>query len=70
MTTNRSRVAEAVDVDTDILRRAIKDEYKEVAENPGKGFHFHTGRRLTRIVGYKDEWLNTLENKKFDKDRT
>ena len=57
MTTNRSRVAEAVDIDTDILRRAIKDEYKEVAENPGKGFHFHTGRRLTEIVGYKDEWL-------------
>ncbi len=57
MTTNRSRVAEAVAVDTDILRRAIKDEYKEVAENPGKGFHFHTGRRLTEIVGYKDEWL-------------
>ena len=57
MTTNRSRVAEAVDVDTGILRRAIKDEYKEVAENPGKGFHFHTGRRLTKIVGYKDEWL-------------
>ena len=57
MTTNRSRVAEAVDVDTDTLRRAIKDEYKEVAENPGKGFHFHTGRRLTKIVGYKDEWL-------------
>jgi SAM-dependent methyltransferase len=57
MTTNRSRVAEAVDVDTDTLRRAIKDEYKEVAENPGKGFHFHTGRGLTRIVGYKDKWL-------------
>ena len=57
MTTNRSRVAEAVDVDTDALRSAIKDEYKEVAENPGKGFHFHTGRRLTEIVGYKDEWL-------------
>jgi hypothetical protein len=57
MTINHSRVAEAVDVDTDTLRRAIKDEYKEVAENPGKGFHFHTGRRLTKIVGYKDEWL-------------
>lgn len=57
MTTNRWRVAEAVDVDTDTLRRAIKDEYKEVAENPGKGFHFHTGRRLTKIVVYKDEWL-------------
>src|ERR1051325_7846284 len=60
MTTNHSRVAEAVDVDTDNLRKAIKDEYKEVAENPGKGFHFHTGRRLTEIVGYKDEWLKSV----------
>jgi SAM-dependent methyltransferase len=57
MTANRSRVAQAVDVDTDALRNAIKDEYKEVAEDPGKGFHFHTGRRLVKIVGYKDEWL-------------
>jgi len=46
-----------VDVDTGILRKAIQDEYKEVAEHPDKGFHFHTGRHLTRIVGYKDEWL-------------
>jgi arsenite methyltransferase len=57
MTENFSRVAKVVDVDTGILRKAIQDEYKEVAEHPDKGFHFHTGRRLTRIVGYKDEWL-------------
>ena len=57
MTANRSLVAQPVDVDTDNLRKAIRDEYKEVAEDPGKGFHFHTGRRLTQIVGYKDEWL-------------
>ena len=57
MTANRSFVAKPVDVDTDALRRAIQDEYKEVAEDPGKGFHFHTGRPLTKIVGYKDEWL-------------
>ena len=60
MTANRSRVAQAVDVDTETLRKAIKDEYKEVAEDPGKGFHFHTGRRLTRIVGYKEEWLTSI----------
>jgi SAM-dependent methyltransferase len=50
-------VAQPVDVDTVTLRKAIQDEYREVAEHPDKGFHFHTGRRLTRIVGYKDEWL-------------
>lgn len=55
--TNMSLVAQAIDVDTKTLRKAIQDEYKEVAEHPDKGFHFHTGRRLTKIVGYKEEWL-------------
>ena len=57
MTAHRSRVAQTVDLDTETLRTAIKDEYKEVAQDPAKGFHFHTGRRLIEIVGYKDEWL-------------
>ena len=48
---------QAIELDTANLRRAIQDEYREVAEHPNKGFHFHTGRRLTQIVGYKDEWL-------------
>ncbi|MGE3509869.1 MAG: methyltransferase domain-containing protein [Vicinamibacterales bacterium] len=57
MTANRSPVAQPVDVDTETLRAAIRDEYTEVAAHPGKGFHFHTGRRLTKIVGYQDEWF-------------
>ena len=57
MAAHHSRVAQPVDVDTETLRKAIKEEYAEVAEDPGKGFHFHTGRHLTTIVGYKDEWL-------------
>ncbi len=57
MTEDKAFVAQTVDVDTDNLRKAIQDEYKEVANNPGKGFHFHTGRTLTRIVGYKNEWF-------------
>ena len=35
MTTNRSRGAQRVDVDTETLRDAIKGDYKEVAEHPG-----------------------------------
>ncbi len=58
MSANPSRVAQPVDVDTEALRNAIKAEYKEVAEDPGKGFHFHTGRRLTTIAGYREEWFN------------
>jgi SAM-dependent methyltransferase len=57
MSEDRSRVAQRIDVDAETLRNAIKDEYKEVAEHPGKEFHFHTGRRLTRIVGYEDRWF-------------
>lgn len=45
----------ALDVDT--LRQAIQEEYAEVASHPGKGFHFHTGRPLARMLEYLDEWL-------------
>ena len=58
MMESRSRVAQPVDVDTETLRNAIKNEYKEVAEHPDKGFHFHTGRRLTQLVGYDDAWFS------------
>ena len=58
MPEDKGSVAQAADVDTDTLRKAIQAEYKEVANNPGKDFHFHTGRTLTRIVGYNNEWFN------------
>lgn len=45
------------DVDLDRLRKAIQVEYSEVALRPEQGFHFHTGRPLARILGYRDEWL-------------
>jgi hypothetical protein len=25
-----------------------------------RGFHFHTGRPLARLLGYPDEWLNRI----------
>lgn len=60
MPANSSHVAQAVDIDGETLRTAIKDEYTAVAEDPGRGFHFHTGRRLTALVGYNDEWLEGI----------
>lgn len=39
------------------LRCEIKREYAEVATNPTKGFHFHTGRPLAKLLGYSDEML-------------
>jgi arsenite methyltransferase len=49
-----------VDVDRDGLRRAIQQEYTIVAEEPDRGFHFHTGRPLARILGYDDAWLEGI----------
>ncbi len=47
-------------VDVDALRCAIVEEYSAVAETPDKGFHFHTGRALTRILKYEEAWLDGI----------
>ncbi len=52
--------AAVIDIDVDDVRDAIKDEYRVVAEDPNQDFHFHTGRRLAGIVGYRDEWLEGI----------
>ena len=45
------------EVDLEGLRCEIRKEYAEVATNPSKGYHFHTGRPLARMLGYSEEWL-------------
>src|SRR5829696_6442966 len=47
-------------LDVDTLRQAIQEEYAEVASHPQKGFHFHTGRPLARMLEYLDEWLEGI----------
>jgi SAM-dependent methyltransferase len=47
-------------IDPAVLRRAIQDEYEEVATCPAKGFHFHTGRVLAERLGYPAEWVDPL----------
>jgi arsenite methyltransferase len=47
-------------VDLNTLRREISKEYAEVAENPQKGFHFHTGRRLAEMLGYDKTMLDWM----------
>jgi len=44
-------------LDVDALRDAIREEYTAVAAEPERGFHFHTGRPLARLLGYDDAWL-------------
>lgn len=45
------------DLNLEELRTAIREEYEAVALEPERGFHFHTGRSLARMLGYADEWL-------------
>lgn len=66
MTANGSSVLEPIDLDTATLRKAIQDEYRDVAEHPDKGFHFHTGRRLTHLVGYRNEWLTGVSERAIE----
>ena len=47
-------------LDVGTLREAIQEEYAQVAANPNKGFHFHTGRPLARMLEYADEWLEGI----------
>ena len=50
----------ALHLDVDVLRRAIQEEYKEVAACPTKGFHFHTGRPLAERLGYPAEEIDAV----------
>lgn len=47
-------------IDIKDLRQAISQEYEAVAQTPGKGFHFHTGKCLATIVEYQPEWLEGI----------
>lgn len=53
-------VAGPAAVDVEALREAIRDEYTQVAVTPDRGFHFHTGRPLARMLGYDDAWLEGI----------
>lgn len=47
-------------IDIKDLRQEISKEYEAVAQTPGKGFHFHTGRRLAGILEYHPEVLEGI----------
>jgi arsenite methyltransferase len=47
-------------IDLNLLRDAIQEEYDQVACEPDRGFHFHTGRALARMLGYDEEWLENI----------
>jgi arsenite methyltransferase len=42
-------------VDPNELRDEVRAKYRDVAAHPDAAHHFHTGRRLSSILGYDDE---------------
>src|ERR1700704_1671011 len=50
-------------VDPDELREQVRDKYREVAVDPGGGFHFHTGRGLASRLGYEADAVAALPDR-------
>jgi len=56
-------VAEDVLVDADALREQVKEKYREVATDPHRPFHFHTGRPLAARLGYEAAAVDALPDR-------
>jgi SAM-dependent methyltransferase len=50
-------------VDPEALREQVREKYREVATDPTRPFHFHTGRGLARRLGYEDEVVAGLPDR-------
>lgn len=55
-----NNVIQDLELNREALRIAIQEEYACVAQTPQQGFHFHTGRPLTSMLGYLDAWLEGI----------
>jgi SAM-dependent methyltransferase len=47
-------MSDGLPVDAIALREEVKSKYRAVAVNPHDSYHFHTGRPLTRRLGYDE----------------
>lgn len=54
---------EAVLVDPDQLRAEVRAKYREVATDPHRSFHFHTGRPLAARLGYDASAVDALPDR-------
>jgi len=59
----------AAAVDAEVLRGQISDKYSQVAKEPEAGFHFHTGRPLTRMLDYDEGELARVPEKGLSRSR-
>ena len=53
-------MADSVTVNVDTLRSEVQKKYAEVATDPTREFHFHTGRRQAEKLGYPADILDKL----------
>src|SRR5438067_4572887 len=56
-------MAEDLLVDVDTLREQVRDKYREVAVDPHRSFHFHTGRPLAARLGYDQAAVDALPDR-------
>lgn len=50
-------------VDAEALREQVRDKYREVAADPHRTFHFHTGRPLAARLGYEQTAVDALPDR-------
>src|SRR5947209_4763972 len=56
-------MAEDLLVDPETLREQVRDKYREVAVDPHRSFHFHTGRPLAARLGYDQTAVGALPDR-------
>lgn len=56
-------MAEDLLVDPEALREQVRDKYREVAADPHRTFHFHTGRALAARLGYQKIEVDALPDR-------
>jgi ubiquinone/menaquinone biosynthesis C-methylase UbiE/predicted DsbA family dithiol-disulfide isomerase len=60
-----SHVQAATDL-TPVITRAVQNLYSDVAQEPGKAYHFPIGREALRYLGYPDEDLAALPSEALE----
>jgi SAM-dependent methyltransferase len=50
-------------VDPEALREQVREKYREVAAEPHRGFHFHTGRPLAARLDYDASVVDSLPDR-------
>jgi SAM-dependent methyltransferase len=56
-------MTDAPPLDTTALREQVREKYREVAVDPHRTFHFHTGRPLAARLGYDDDAVGALPDR-------